>query len=38
MVSDASQDVAQVGLGVESVELSGADQGIDRRRTFPTIV
>jgi hypothetical protein len=31
MVGDAPEDVAQIGLGVEAVELGALDQGIDRR-------
>ena len=30
MVRDTLEDVAQVGFGVERVELGGADQDVDR--------
>jgi len=36
MVGDAFEDVAQVGLGVEIVELGGADQAIEGGRAFAT--
>ena len=29
VVGDAGQDVAQIGLGIEAVELGGLDQGVD---------
>ena len=34
MVGDAAEDVAQIGLGVEAVELGGFDQGVDGGGAF----
>ena len=35
MVGDARKHRAQVGLGIEAVELGRADQAVDRRGPFP---
>ena len=34
-VRDAGDDVSEPCLGVDVVELGGADQGVDRGRTLP---
>jgi hypothetical protein len=31
MVGNALQDVAQIGLGIDAVELGCSDQAVDRR-------
>jgi hypothetical protein len=35
MVGDAGEHRAQVGFGIEAVELGGADQGVERGGPFP---
>lgn len=34
MFGDASKDLAQVGLGIQAIELGRADQAIERRSSF----
>jgi hypothetical protein len=36
MVGDALQHLAQVGLGIEAVQLGGSEQAIESRGSFPT--
>lgn len=38
MVGDAAQHIGEPGLRVETVELGGADQGIDRRHPFSAAI
>ena len=35
MVGDAGQHLAQIGFGIEAVELGRTDQAVDRRGAFP---
>ncbi|AIP35837.1 hypothetical protein DR64_5508 [Paraburkholderia xenovorans LB400] len=38
VLGDASDDVAQVGLGIKAIQFGGTDQGIDCGATFAAAV
>ena len=38
MLGDASDDVAQVGLGIKAVQFGGADQRVDGGAAFAAAV
>ena len=38
MIGDAGEDVAEVGLGIDVVELGGLDQGVDGGGALATFV
>jgi hypothetical protein len=34
VVGDAAEEIAQIGLGIEAVQLGGLDEGVDSRGPF----
>jgi hypothetical protein len=38
MVGDTGQHLAQIGFGIETIELGRTDQAVDRSGTFSTRV
>jgi hypothetical protein len=38
MLGDASDDLAQVGLGIKAIQFGGANQGVDRGAAFAAAV